>query len=51
AEIDPGTMGSTLVPGLFFCGEVVDVDGDSGGYNLQWCWSSGWVAGGAAARS
>ncbi|MCU0607467.1 MAG: aminoacetone oxidase family FAD-binding enzyme [Candidatus Edwardsbacteria bacterium] len=48
-EIFPGTMGSTLVPGLFFCGEVVDVDGDSGGYNLQWCWSSAWVAGTAAA--
>ena len=48
AEIDPGTMGSTRVPGLHFCGEIVDVDGDSGGYNLQWCWSSGWVAGAAA---
>ncbi|HTY07749.1 MAG TPA: aminoacetone oxidase family FAD-binding enzyme [Candidatus Edwardsbacteria bacterium] len=47
--IDPTTMGSTLAPGLFFCGEVVDVDGDSGGYNLQWCWSSGSVAGSSAA--
>lgn len=51
AEIDPATMGSVLVPGLFFCGEVVDVDGDSGGYNLQWCWSSGWTAGNAAAAA
>jgi len=48
-EINPATMSSRLVPGLFFCGEVVDVDGDSGGYNLQWAWSSGYVAGTAAA--
>ncbi|MDI6739264.1 MAG: NAD(P)/FAD-dependent oxidoreductase [Candidatus Edwardsbacteria bacterium] len=48
AEIDCRAMRSKLVPGLFFCGEVVDVDGDSGGYNLQWCWSSGWVAGRSA---
>ena len=48
-EIDPATLQSKLAPGLFFCGEVVDVDGDSGGYNLQWCWSSGFVAGRSAA--
>ncbi len=47
--IDPATLGSRSVPGLFFCGEVLDVDGDSGGYNLQWCWSSGFVAGRSAA--
>jgi len=47
--IDPARLQSQLAPGLFFCGEVVDVDGDSGGYNLQWCWSSGFVAGSAAA--
>ena len=44
-EIDSQTMQSKLVEGLYFCGEVVDIDGDSGGYNLQWAWSSGWVAG------
>jgi hypothetical protein len=49
-QIDPRTMMSTLAPGLFFCGEVADVDGDSGGYNLQWAWSSGHVAGSAAAE-
>lgn len=44
-EIDPQTMESRLVKGLYFCGEVVDVDGRCGGYNLQWAWSSGAVAG------
>lgn len=38
-------MESKLVPGLFFAGEIVDVDGRCGGYNLQWAWSSGYVAG------
>lgn len=44
-EIHPETMESKLVPGLFFTGELVDVDGTCGGYNLQWAWSSGYVAG------
>lgn len=44
-DIDPDTLESKLVKGLYFAGEVMDVDGDSGGYNLQWAWSSGWVAG------
>ncbi|MGI6006934.1 MAG: aminoacetone oxidase family FAD-binding enzyme [Ruminococcus sp.] len=44
-EICPETMESKLVPGLYFAGEVVDVDGSCGGYNLQWAWSSGAVAG------
>ncbi|MDZ7804554.1 MAG: NAD(P)/FAD-dependent oxidoreductase [Thiohalophilus sp.] len=39
------TMESRLVPGLYFIGEVVDVTGWLGGYNFQWAWSSGWVAG------
>ncbi len=39
------TMQATNVPGLFFVGEVVDVTGWLGGYNFQWAWSSGWVAG------
>ena len=39
------TMAARTVPGLFFIGEVVDVTGWLGGYNFQWAWSSGWVAG------
>ncbi len=44
-EIDAASMMSKLIPGLFFAGEVVDIDGICGGYNLQWAWSSGYVAG------
>lgn len=44
-EVNPNTMESKLHPGLFLCGEVLDIDGDCGGYNLQWAWSSGYVAG------
>lgn len=44
-EFDPTTMESRLHSGLFACGEVLDVDGDCGGYNLQWAWSSGRLAG------
>ena len=44
-EFDPQTMQSLLVPGLYACGEVLDVDGDCGGFNLQWAWSSGHLAG------
>ena len=49
-EIEPATMMSKRVPGLFFAGEICDVDGWLGGYNFQWAWSSGTVAGRAAAR-
>jgi len=42
-EIDPKTMQSRLVGGLYFCGEVVDIDGPCGGYNLQWSFSSGYL--------
>ena len=44
-ELDPKTMEAKEVPGLYFIGEVVDVTGWLGGYNFQWAWSSGWVAG------
>ena len=44
-EFDPATMESKLVEGLYACGEVLDIDGDCGGYNLQWAWSSGRMAG------
>lgn len=49
-EIEPATMMSKLQAGLFFAGEVCDVDGWLGGYNFQWAWSSGAVAGRNAAR-
>ena len=44
-EIDSKTMQSKLVSGLYFCGEVVNIDGPCGGYNLQWSFSSGYLAG------
>ena len=44
-EFDPRTLESRLVPGLYAAGEVLDVDGDCGGYNLQWAWASGRLAG------
>jgi predicted Rossmann fold flavoprotein len=49
-EVDPRTMASRLVEGLHFAGEVLDVDADTGGYNLQAAFSTGWVAGRSAAR-
>ena len=50
AQFDPMTMQSLLVPSLYACGEVLDIDGDCGGYNLQWAWSSGIIAGANAAE-
>ena len=47
-DFDEKTMQSRIVPGLYACGEVLDIDGDCGGYNLQWAWSSGCLAGGHA---
>ncbi|HWV66502.1 NAD(P)/FAD-dependent oxidoreductase, partial [Chitinophaga sp.] len=49
SEIDPATMESRLVPNLFFAGEVMDVDGITGGFNFQHAWTSGFVAAGAIA--
>ena len=49
-EIDPHTMSSRLVEGLYFCGEVMDLDADTGGYNLQAAFSTGYVAGEQAAE-
>ena len=48
-EINPDTLESNYVPGIYFAGELLDVDGICGGYNLQWAWSSGFVAGKEAA--
>lgn len=50
SEIDAKTMESKLVPTLYFAGEIIDVDGDSGGFNLQWAWSSGHLAGISASK-
>ena len=44
-EINPNTMQSKLIKGLYFCGEVMDLDGPCGGYNLQWSFASGYLAG------
>ncbi|NLI60260.1 MAG: NAD(P)/FAD-dependent oxidoreductase [Clostridiales bacterium] len=44
-EINPNTMESKLTKGLYFAGEVIDIDGQCGGFNLQWAWSTGYVAG------
>ena len=49
-EIHPETMESVLHKGLYFAGEIVDIDGPCGGYNLQWAWSSGAVAGRSSAK-
>ena len=50
AEFDPETLESRLAPGVYACGEVLDIDGDCGGFNLQWAWSSGRLAGQSAAQ-
>jgi predicted Rossmann fold flavoprotein len=51
AEVRLDTMESRICPGLFFAGEVLDVDGRIGGFNFQWAWSSGFVAGRGAAST
>ncbi len=50
SEINPASMESRICPGLFVVGEVLDVDGRLGGFNFQWAWSSGFVAGRAVAK-
>jgi predicted Rossmann fold flavoprotein len=49
-EIDPKTMKSKLIENLYFAGEIIDVDGPTGGYNLQICWSTGYLSGDSAAK-
>jgi predicted Rossmann fold flavoprotein len=51
SEVDPRTMASHLIDGLYFAGEVLDIDADTGGYNLQAAFSTGWLAGQSAAHS
>jgi predicted flavoprotein YhiN len=48
SEVRLETMESRVCPGLFLCGEILDVDGRIGGFNFQWAWASGFVAGSAA---
>lgn len=50
AQCSPTTLEVQGIPGLFACGEALDVDGDCGGFNLAWAWRSGMVAGAAAAK-
>ena len=49
-EVTPQTLQSKIEPGLYFAGELLDVDAICGGYNLQWAWASGYVAGSNAGR-
>lgn len=49
-EVNSKTLESKIVSNLFFAGEILDVDGDCGGFNLQWCWSSGFIAAKSAAE-
>jgi predicted flavoprotein YhiN len=51
AELRLDTLESRVTPGLYLCGELCDVDGRIGGFNFQWAWASGFVAGTAAARA
>ena len=51
SELKGISMESVIIPGLYFAGELLDVDGACGGYNLQWAWSSGFLAGTHAAGS
>ncbi len=50
-DFNPSTMESLLCKGLYAAGEILDIDGDCGGFNLQWAWSSGFVAGTQAAKA
>lgn len=51
SEINGDTMQSRICGGLYFAGEIADIDGICGGYNLQWAWTSGYIAGSSAAKS
>jgi len=51
SEIDVVTMQSRICPNLYLCGEILDVDGRIGGFNFQWAWASGWLAGMGASRA
>ena len=50
-DFNPATMESNMTKGLYCAGEILDIDGDCGGFNLQWAWSSGYIAGESCAQS
>ena len=50
-EVNPRTMESKLINGLYLCGELLDIDADTGGFNLQAAFSTGYLAGESAAQS
>jgi predicted flavoprotein YhiN len=50
SEVDANTMESKIVSGLFFAGEIIDVDGVTGGFNFQNAWTTGWIAASAIAK-
>ena len=50
SEVDPKTMESRIVSGLYLCGEILDLDGPTGGYNLQAAFSTGYIAGQMASK-
>ena len=50
-EIDPKTMKSRIIDNLYLAGEILDLNGPTGGYNLQVCWSTGYLAGESAGKS
>ncbi len=50
-EVNPNTLESKIIPNLYFTGEILDIHGDCGGFNLQWAWSSGYIAAKSIANS
>jgi predicted flavoprotein YhiN len=44
SEVNPNTLMSRIIPGLFFAGEILDIDGVTGGFNFQNAWTTGWIA-------
>ena len=50
-EINSSTLESKLIKNLYFCGEIMDVHGDCGGFNLQWAWSSGYTSAKSASNN
>ena len=50
SEVDPRTMQSKIITNLYFAGEILDLDGPTGGYNLQICWGTGYAAGAAMCK-
>ncbi len=51
SEVDANTMQSKVVPNLYFAGEILDVDGITGGFNFQHAWTSGWIAAQSIAKA